>query len=644
MFTIAIVNEKGGTGKTSTAVNLAAALGEIGRKTLLVDLDGQAASSRWLGVEEDSRLADEMLEGGRIEPIEEVLPGVSLAPGSGKLDSVAHDLRPTQGGQLRKVLSQLDGRYEYVLIDCPPSLGNRLIGNALLAASHAIVPVEPSILSLDGLQILMTTLADVRDGFEHPIKLIGVVACRYERRTRLSRLVLAELNRALPGRVFKTVIHETVRMQECPASGKSILEYAPSSSAAGDYRALARELVAGGPAAAAADQITEGDLIREGALDSEDRDSVVRFRQWAAQTFGGEDKVSAEGTKASSPSSTEQETLVDESLPREAAGEELDSSEPVAQPARGAAGEVNWASLGKIAEEAENEIAAEEETVTAAAPYGSEEPEEQEPALAGKERAKRVRLSRVLVGTAGAMILIASFFVTRWVLTGGKSGPRATEAAEGKPPAAVVVPKAVQPAAAERLTDAGRQAPAQRAAVTSEQDVQAEAGAAEDTSPPEEELVEPPQEITSSSVESPADQPTEALAGVREAEQDEAAPAETEDEGDSAEESSEGESTSAAAQQPGRIVTPPGFTCSAVVQSPSGKLAVINGQIVGVGDKIDEAVLVGVHSWAVELEINGKRFTLGVGEAQGQANQPAATADEQGPEAQQESSDETPAD
>ncbi len=240
---IAIVNEKGGTCKTTTSVNLAAALGEAGKQVLLVDLDGQAASSRWVGVEEDNRLAEAMCRGKGLEPIRDVLPGVSLAPASGKLDSVAHDLRPTQGGQLRKVLGELTG-FDFILIDCPPSLGNRLIGNALLAASHVLVPVETSILALDGLKILLTTLDDVREGFDHKIVLAGVLACRYDPRTRLSRLVLAELQRALPGKVFATVIRENVRMRECPASGQSILTFADDSHAAADYRALAKEIIA----------------------------------------------------------------------------------------------------------------------------------------------------------------------------------------------------------------------------------------------------------------------------------------------------------------------------------------------------------------------------------------------------------------
>jgi len=241
---IAVINEKGGTAKSTTSVNLSAALGEMGQRILLVDLDGQAASSRWVGVEEDNRLADAMTKGIKLKPIPNVLPNVSLVPASGRLDSIAHDLRPTQGGQMRKILNELADDFDYILIDCPPSLGNRLIANGMLAATHVIVPVETSILALDGLKILLTTLEDIREGFGHNLVLAGVLACRYDYRTRLSRLVLEELRRALPGKVFNTVIRENVRMRECPASGQSILTFAPDSTAAADYRALAAELLA----------------------------------------------------------------------------------------------------------------------------------------------------------------------------------------------------------------------------------------------------------------------------------------------------------------------------------------------------------------------------------------------------------------
>ena len=276
MRTIAIVNEKGGTGKTTTAVSLAAGLGQLRYRILLVDLDGQAASSRWLGVQNDTSFADALYCGQGLQPIPDVAEGVSLAPGSEKLDSVAHDLRPTQGGQLRKLLGQVSG-FDYCIVDCPPSLGNRLIGNALLAATHAIVPVETSILALDGLKILLTTLEDVRDGFGHEIELSGVLACRYDARTRLSRFVLEELRRALPGKVFQTVIRENVRVRECPASGQSIFAYAPASRAAEDYMALAHE-VAGMYRSQQSDETVAPPMSLE-ELPADDRSAISDMRR-----------------------------------------------------------------------------------------------------------------------------------------------------------------------------------------------------------------------------------------------------------------------------------------------------------------------------------------------------------------------------
>ncbi|MFP4215667.1 MAG: AAA family ATPase [Phycisphaerae bacterium] len=243
MLTIAIVNEKGGSGKTTTSVNLAAALGAVNQRVLLVDLDGQAAATRWLGVEGDTRFADALWRGEGLEPLKDITPNVDLAPGHAKLDSVAHDLRPTQGGQLRKLLREVEDDYDLCMIDCPPSLGNRLIGNALVAATHAIVPVETSILAMDCMQSLLETIQDVREGLGHEIELMGILACRFDGRTNLSRSVLGELHRALPGKVLNTIIRENVKLRECPASGESILTYDPRSTGAQDYIYLADEVV-----------------------------------------------------------------------------------------------------------------------------------------------------------------------------------------------------------------------------------------------------------------------------------------------------------------------------------------------------------------------------------------------------------------
>ncbi len=327
MRTIAIVNEKGGTAKTTTTVNLAAALAQLGHRTLVVDLDGQAASSRWLGVEDDPRLADALIRGGGLEPIENLRPNLDLAPACGKIDSVAHELRPTQGGRLRRVLAELDDRYDFALIDCPPSLGNRLIGNAMLAAGEALVPVETSILALDGLRLLLTMLGDIREGFGHDIRLLGVLACRYDVRTRLSRLVLAEMQRGLPGRVFRSIIRVNTRLQECPATQMTILEYAPQSSAATDYLALAREVVAGG-AQASRDEAPDVEQSAYAELDTADRNTLQAFRQRAAAHLG------RQRPPASAPE-PEAADVPTETAPAEAiaAPPEQDAFAPVVAPA-----------------------------------------------------------------------------------------------------------------------------------------------------------------------------------------------------------------------------------------------------------------------------------------------------------------------
>lgn len=328
MKVVAIINEKGGTAKTTTTVNLAAALGEIGQSVLVVDLDGQAASSRWLGVEGDSRLADALIAGEGLEPIRGVLPNVDLAPASGKIDSVAHELRPTQGGQLRRVLADVQTRYpyDYVLLDCPPSLGNRLIGNALLAATHALVPVEASILALDGLRILLTMLKDIRQGFDHNIELLGVLACRYDARTRLSRLVLSELHRALPNNVFRTVIHNTIRIQECPAVCKSIFEYAPDCPAAKDYRMLAQELTTGEVDGERVEEVE--DIISSEEIDHSDRQTVLDFRRRAAEFFG-RTAAEEEPTTVSSSREGEKETDMVVEVVMEETGEDVSPSAAV---------------------------------------------------------------------------------------------------------------------------------------------------------------------------------------------------------------------------------------------------------------------------------------------------------------------------
>lgn len=599
MQTIAIVNEKGGTGKTTTAVNLAAALGLIGRKVLLVDLDGQAASSRWLGVEDDDRLAKAMLAGGGLEPLEDVLEGVSLAPASGMLDSVAHELRPTQGGQLRKVLAALQDRYDYVLIDCPPSLGNRLIGNALLSATHAIVPVEPSILALDGLRILLTTLADVRDGFDHDIELIGVVACRYETRTRLSRLVLAELNRALPGKVFKTVIRETVRMQECPVSGMSIFGYAPKSHAAEDYLTFARELESGGPHLVGA-EVGAGDLAVHEALSDEERAAVMDFRKQAAAAFCGaaRSKTRAKDRPQPQAAPKQQSQPVEGEPP--VAGEQIQIAPPPA-PVQVApqhsepqsAGDDYFAEMPDVYVPSEPAAPAPRRPAeTPVAQPASQEAgpdlpdniesvivmdEADEPAeysYDDDDRWQRQHQVRV-AGMVGVCVLIGAAAIGWFALRPTSTTLRATADYGYRLPYADLAPEAVPISDA----DASALLPVEPADAP---------GPAEAPKPAQFTVID--EDVLSDWI-------------------DETPPAQS-------------EAPAVAAPQ----ISPADFTVSCVVLGSTGGRAIINGQTVSEGDQIGGAKVVAIMAQAVQMEAGGQKFTLAIdGYRSGSAPESAET-------------------
>lgn len=240
MKTLAIVNEKGGSAKTTTAVNLAAGLARLGQRVVLVDLDGQAAASRWLGVVGDSRLAGALRTGRRVQAIPEQWPGVALVPACPELDAIAHELRPTQTGRLRQALEGMGA--DVAILDCPPGLGQKLVACGLLAASYVLIPVECSVMALDSLQNTLTDLDDLRTGLGHNIALAGILASRYDARTRLSVDVLGELRRAYPGKVLQAVVRETVRLRECPATNQSIFDHDPRGHGAEDFDTLSREI------------------------------------------------------------------------------------------------------------------------------------------------------------------------------------------------------------------------------------------------------------------------------------------------------------------------------------------------------------------------------------------------------------------
>jgi len=248
MRTIAIANQKGGSGKTTTSVNLAAALGERGRRILLLDLDPQHSATTWFGVNhagqgvlglftDDGDLAD------FIQP--SCAPGVDLVPSSAWLLGVEKILAGEVGAEtiLRRHLTHLaPDRWDYVLMDCPPALGILTV-NALAAARELLVPVEAHVMALGGLAQLLKTVEVVKDRLNPELRISGILACRVDFRTRHAREVVEQLRERSGSLVYRTVIRENIRLAECPSFGQPITQYDPKSAGAADYRALAEEIL-----------------------------------------------------------------------------------------------------------------------------------------------------------------------------------------------------------------------------------------------------------------------------------------------------------------------------------------------------------------------------------------------------------------
>lgn len=251
MRTLAIAMQKGGSGKTTTAVNLAAALAERGQRVLVVDIDPQANATSWFGVTDVGKgIFTCLCENGSIEGVlrnTETL-GVDLAPSSTWLVGAEKTLAHEIGAEtlLRRRLRSLKERWDMVLIDTPPTLGVLTV-NALVAADAVLIPVEAHVLALNGLAYLLRTVEAVRERLNEGLGLAGLVACRVDARTRHALEIVEELRKRFPKETFRTVIRENIRLAEAPSFGQPITLYDPKSSGAEDYRALADELLSLGP-------------------------------------------------------------------------------------------------------------------------------------------------------------------------------------------------------------------------------------------------------------------------------------------------------------------------------------------------------------------------------------------------------------
>lgn len=261
MRTIALMNQKGGVGKTTTSVNLAAGLARAGKRVLLIDLDPQGHASLYLGVEAVGHVPtvyDVFLQRRTMGEIRHmVMPNLWLAPSNVDLAATELELvdAPNRETVLRDALHRLTDAdpFDYVLMDCPPSLGVLTI-NALTAATEVFIPLQPHFLALQGLAKLLSTTALVRQRLNPRLAVTGIVLCMFETGTRLASDVVDDLSDVLQrsssdtpwsnARIFSGRIRRNVRLAESPGYGQSIFDYAPKSSGAEDYGQLIQEVLA----------------------------------------------------------------------------------------------------------------------------------------------------------------------------------------------------------------------------------------------------------------------------------------------------------------------------------------------------------------------------------------------------------------
>jgi chromosome partitioning protein len=248
----ACTNQKGGVGKTTTVINLAAYLALSGVRTLVIDLDPQGNATSGLGV--DRRTVDRSSYEALVDrvPIGELIVGTSvpaldLVPSAPALSGAEIELVGVAARERRLAasLAELDGRYDRVLVDCPPSLG-LLTLNALTAADGVLIPIQTEYYALEGLSLLVNTIRRVREGLNPRLEIDGVLLTMYDGRTNLSAQVASEVRRHMNGTVYRTVVPRSVRLSEAPSHGLPIALYDPASRGADAYRELAGEVSARG--------------------------------------------------------------------------------------------------------------------------------------------------------------------------------------------------------------------------------------------------------------------------------------------------------------------------------------------------------------------------------------------------------------
>lgn len=246
---VAIANQKGGVGKTTTAINLAAALAILDKKILLVDADPQANATSGLGIQEDQLaggIYDCLIDPGKIKSliVPSGVPNLDLLPSTIDLVGAEVELvnRDKREHALRKTLKKIRDDYDYIFIDCLPSLGLITI-NALTAAHTVIIPIQCEIFSLAGLGKLKNTISAIKQEYNDKLKIEGILLTMYDRRLRMANMVADELKEMVSDYVFKTIIHRNSKIGESPSVGKPVIMYDATSTGAVNFLNLATEFL-----------------------------------------------------------------------------------------------------------------------------------------------------------------------------------------------------------------------------------------------------------------------------------------------------------------------------------------------------------------------------------------------------------------